>query len=198
MRFDPERCRKELQEKFELAEVPGLRIAWPLEDADRTVDSLLQEFDWAETIVCAQVARPDVLRHLDEEIAHFPESFLLFLDADIDLVLERSDGTARELTLSRENGGCILSDGETTSRWRVLTRQVRITDDSAKEDATHIHQRDEVPLSWATSLDGKDQRGRFWAFFPTNTATTSLEFSMHRGSSTAIEPRSFPVHGTRL
>ena len=78
----------------------------------------------------------------------------------------------RELHRKLDGEDQLLHDGETTSRWPVVDKMVSITDPRAKDDATHIHTRDCVPLSWAVPLDAtRDEAGRFWAFFPTQTET---------------------------
>ncbi len=171
LRFDPARCRRELSKKFGAEEVPGLRLAWPIDDAERASNPILNDFDWAETIVCAEVKKESVHEHLRQEIEEFPEEFLLFLDAEVDLVLEGEQQEPRTLQVTRVGNECILSDGASRHRWRVVTRTVHVTDSEAREDATRIHQRDIVPASWAIALDGVDVKGRFWAFFPTNTTT---------------------------
>jgi hypothetical protein len=48
--------------------------------------------------------------------------------------------------------------------------KVRIADEKAISDATHIHNREIVPMAWAYPAEGHTQTsGRFWAFFPTET-----------------------------
>jgi hypothetical protein len=39
IRFDPERCREELSKIFNVVDAPRLRLAWPLDDAERAADS---------------------------------------------------------------------------------------------------------------------------------------------------------------
>jgi hypothetical protein len=41
IRFDPERCREELRREFGATEAPGLRLAWPLDESERSEDSIL-------------------------------------------------------------------------------------------------------------------------------------------------------------
>jgi len=172
--FDPERCRAELQRQFGVQDAPGLRLAWPLEE-DRAGD-LRNRFPWATTVVCAEIRAESFHDHLRKEIEGFPAEFLLFLPVPVSLTLDTSgDGASkRELHRDTEGEDVVLRDGtaKSSSRWRVVERQVSITDQRAKDDATHVHTRDVFPLAWAMPIEGKrEEAGRFWAFFPTHTPT---------------------------
>ncbi|MBM3891564.1 MAG: hypothetical protein FJ388_20825, partial [Verrucomicrobia bacterium] len=79
IRFDPKRCRQELQEQFNAVEAPGLRLAWPLDDTERNGDGIIRELAWAETIVRAEISSSDLRDQLRREIQSFPSEFLLFL-----------------------------------------------------------------------------------------------------------------------
>lgn len=172
IRLDPERCRRELQEKFEVPEAPGLRLAWPLEDAERTSDEVLRKFSWAETIVRAEIFGPELVEHLQQEIQAFPAEFLLFLPVAVVLHLDDGTGPGRELKVEAEGEDRVLIVGSEQSRWRLIAKEVSITDSKAKTDARVIHERKSVPLAWAVPLEGKrEEAGRFWAFFPTHTPT---------------------------
>lgn len=173
-RFDPEKCRGELR-KIRPGDAPGLRLSWVLEvaeqiSADARLDSL---WSWAATVVRAEVNAPEILKHLEEEMASFPAEFLLFLPMPVSVHLNNGKGLVRELHTTREADGImVLHDGDQSTRWRVSQRDVRVVDESAKSDATHIHQRDSGPVAWALPLDGKrEQSGRFWFCFPTGTQT---------------------------
>ena len=173
-RFDPEKCSHELQ-RIRPGDAPGLRLSWILDAAphianDRRLASL---WDWATTVIRAEVNVPAVLTRLEEEMASFPAEFLLFLPMPVSVRLDNGKGLVRELQTTREaDGTVLLHDGEHSTRWRVEQRDVHITDEAAKNDATHIHQRESVPVAWALPLDSRgEQRGRFWFCFPTSTQT---------------------------
>lgn len=173
-RFDPEKCRQELQ-SIRPGDAPGMRLSWVLEVAEQISNDqrLASLWNWAATVIRAEVNAHEVLTHLEEEMASFPAEFLLFLPMPISVRLDNGLGLVRELHTTKEaDGVVVLHDGEQSTRWRVAHRDVRITDESAKNDATHIHQRDSVPVAWALPLDGKrEQAGRFWFCFPTSTQT---------------------------
>lgn len=171
MRFDPERCRRELRERFKVPVAPRLRLAWSLDDEERTRDSVCNALGWAETIVRVEVEADDLLEHLHQEIHAFPAEFLLFFP--VPTVLTLDDGQARrEIRLLDDGPDRMLHDGAGASRWRIVQREVQVADPRARDDATHIHARDSVPVAWAMPLEGRrDEAGRFWAFFPTKTPT---------------------------
>lgn len=172
LRFDPDRCRRELAEQFHRDEVPGLRLAWSLDRAEESkVDAILSRFEWATTVVRADVANDDLMEHLREEIRVFPIEFLLFPNAQFTLVMSDSSELHRTLSRSASGETCTLREGGDETRWRVVTRKnIKVTDRLAIEDATKIHSRGDVEISWAIPLDvGRQTTGRFWAFFPTKT-----------------------------
>jgi hypothetical protein len=172
-RFDPERCRKELRDQFGVMDAPGLRLAWRLEgNAEADKDPTLASMAWATTVVRAEIGADSILAHLRNEIRDFPSEFLLFLPVPIVLTLDDGAASPRTLTRAPDGTDIVLHDAEVTSRWRVVERLVSVTNESAKKDATHIHARESVPLTWAIPLDAKrEEAGRFWAFFPTHTPT---------------------------
>ncbi len=172
IRFDPAQCRDDLKREFNVTEAPGLRLAWSLEEGEQRGDGVLGELAWAETIVRVEVQTRDILEHLREEIRAFPAEFLLFFPVSTSLVLDDGETPSRALRIERDGNDCLLHGGSEVSRWRIAKRDVAIADVRAVADATHIHARDSVPLSWAIPLEGKrEEAGRFWAFFPTHTPT---------------------------
>jgi superfamily II DNA or RNA helicase len=170
-RLDPRRCRALLRDRFEVVDAPGLRLAWPLEDESLS-DPELATLSWAETIVRIEVGEAATRDHLRREIAAFPAEFLLFFPVHAELVLDDGEMEARELGVTSDGDELLLRDGKDSSRWRVARRDVVIGEAEARVDATHIHERDSIPMSWAVPLDGgREEAGRFWAFFPTHTPT---------------------------
>ena len=170
IRFDPERCRDELRRRFQVTQAPGLRLAWSLPLDECAADPLCAELAWAETIVRAEVGSENLLDHIRQEIRSFPPEFLLFFPIATALTLDDGEEKAREVRQVIEDEEHVLHDGEDVSRWCIATRDVRITEPRAITDATHIHARESVPVSWAIPLEGRrEEVGRFWAFFPTHT-----------------------------
>lgn len=173
--FDPALCRSTIRDRLSLPEdarVPAMRLARPLDPAHP--DAPLApggRYPWATTVVTAALNDEVTFERLAQEIGKFPAEFLLFLPAEIELVLHVEGGIRREISKYIDNGIAHVFDGSTETRWRLFETRHRISDPAAREDATHIQGRDDVPLAWAVPLDGREQSGRFWAFFPTDTPT---------------------------
>lgn len=170
IRFDPKRCRQALRQRYDVAEAPGLRLAWPIGDDERPADSACAELAWAETIVRAEIGTDELVHHIRDEIRAFPAEFLLFFPVATVLLLDDGENPAREVRVEHGPDGHLLHDGDNLSSWRVATRKVRVDDAGARADATHIHARETVPVAWAVPVQGRrEEAGRFWAFFPTHT-----------------------------
>lgn len=182
LRFDPEACRRQIREHVGLppdAPAPGLRLAdaakWEecLESADGA-----RRFDWATTLVFAELLAPGAREAVTEELARFPGEFLLFLPCDVELVLESGE-VRRHLARTTEPDGSIVirdlaSEKSVPQRWKVFQTDVRIRDEAALQDATSVHSRDSVPLIWAAPMGNQREVGRFFAFFPTSTESRTL------------------------
>jgi len=168
--LDPDRCRAKLRDQFGVTDAPGLRLAWEIDEVK--AQSLQARFPWATSVVCAEITSGDFLLHLDHEINQFPVEFLLFLPTSVSLALQNSSENRRELYRLSEGRELKIHDGQVESRWQVIEKVASISDEEAKNDATHVHSRDEVPLAWAMRIDGKrEDAGRFWSFFPTQSLT---------------------------
>ncbi len=173
LRFDPSRCRKKIRSHLGLhhdAPAPGMRLAEVLDPADAESPlSINGEHRWATTVVSAEVKDGAAFERISREIEDFPAEFLLFLPANIELVMGVSNGATRHILKTLEGPTVTVSDGHTETKWMVFERSIAIKSPDAREDATHIQRRDRIPLAWAVPVGGRDQAGRFWAFFPTET-----------------------------
>jgi superfamily II DNA or RNA helicase len=175
LRFDPDWCRSAIREHLGLstsARAPGMRLAQVLDPtAPESPLWRYGPFDWATTVVTAEIVDASVYDRLTEEMVAFPAEFVLFLEADVELVLEVDNGLKRTITRRSDGDVFVVDDGTTESRWRLFQTKVGVTDASARADAQHLQARDEVPLAWAVPLGGREIAGRFWAFFPTQSET---------------------------
>ncbi|PYD49490.1 hypothetical protein CFR79_14400 [Komagataeibacter saccharivorans] len=175
LRFDPEWCRTTIRTHLSLeanARAPGMRLAKVLDPAGQ--DSPLWRcgnFEWATTVITAEIIEAGVYDRLADEMARFPAEFVLFLESDVELVLEVDAGVTRTISRRRDGDIFVVDDGMTESRWRLFQAKARITDALARADAQHLQARDEVPLAWAVPLGAREVAGRFWAFFPTQSET---------------------------
>ena len=176
LRFDPEVTRTRIRKEVGLpahAPAPGMRLADCLDP--NSADSLFQTTEYAssDTIVTADLDTPEAFSHLEKEINDFPSQFLLFLEADVELRFIVNGKTRREIfKLESPNGkGFVdIQEDDDVRSWRLFKADVVIRNEAALRDATQMQQRDTVPLSWAVPSTGRDEAGRFWAFFPTNSA----------------------------
>lgn len=173
LRFDPEACRDRIRRHLGLAKdapAPGMRLAEVLDPAAESSPlSEASRWNWATTVVSAEIADETAFERLSQEIADFPAEFLLFLPSAISLELEVEGAAPRLLTKRLEDGLAVVSDGTNEARWKVFEASVKVDSPAARSDATHIQAREQVPLSWAVPVGGREQAGRFWAFFPTET-----------------------------
>ncbi len=173
LRFDPTVCRDRIRRHLGLeanAPAPGMRLAEVLDPAaENSPLSGVSRWNWATTVVSAEIADETAFERLTKELADFPAEFLLFLPSDISLELEVDGAEPRYITKRFEDELVIVSDGTIETKWKVFETRVNVQSSEARSDATHIQARDCIPLAWAVPLGGREQAGRFWAFFPTET-----------------------------
>ncbi len=173
LRFDPEACRNRIRQHLGLSrdeKAPGMRLAEVMDPSSENSPLLpTSRWHWATTVVSAEIRNRDIYARLSEELEKFPAEFLLFLPVEITLTLEIEGALRRQLTKQRQGDIITISDGDRKTQWRLFEETIQIRDRTALDDATHIHSRDKIPLSWAVPVGGREQAGRFWAFFPTET-----------------------------
>jgi hypothetical protein len=154
--------------------LPTLRISWPLDaQAAAATDPVLAELMvWATTVVKLPLDSSGTI-WLHEDLRQFPAEFLLFSSHVGTLTFEdRTDGYARSISLRNFKDGRIeLKEGETVSIWKVFHKQY-FPSKAARADAGELADRESLPLAWAVPMQGRNARGRFWAFFPTEYFTT--------------------------
>ncbi len=175
LRFDPEQCRNRIRVHLGLppdARAPGMRLAEPI-DPDEANGPLASNgpFGWATTVVIANITDLTARGRLAEEMSDFPAEFVLFLPAEIELTIEVAGVLLRKISKRVDGDSVVIFDGDSETRWRLFETTVAVEDQAAREDATHIQARGEVPLAWAVPLANREPAGRFWAFFPTETHT---------------------------
>ena len=151
---------------------PVLRMPEPINpmvcsDQDVVLRELME---WAVNIVRLQLARGahDDLR---QQMIAFPAELLLFVPHVRRLTLSDDAGAVdRRLELERIGDDYLLADGDATTQWRLFERTHVLSSD-ARADRRPGDDRAEVPISWAAPVDRLDRPGKFWSFFPTNTAS---------------------------
>jgi len=172
--FDEEESRERITHVVGPRErTPVLRLAVPIDatsaaKSDQALDHLME---WATTVVRLPRNRGDTW-WLSDDLAAFPGEFLLFASHVGSLILDdRVRGRIREIRVSHSSKTVHLNEGAAHSRWRVFQTDHEPSAE-ARKDAGELAERHSVPIYWAAPLDGVKDRGKFWAFFPTEYDTT--------------------------
>ncbi len=150
---------------------PVLRLPEPIDPAEcLQQDAVLTELmEWAVNIVRLPIL-PGAHKDLQKQIITFPPEFLLFV-AHVRRLELTDDGEAnRVLDLEKIDDDYLLADGDATSEWRLFERTHLLSSD-ARADRRPGDDRNEVPVTWAAPLNRLAWPGKFWSFFPTNTAS---------------------------
>ena len=152
---------------------PVLRLGEPLEPVEHAAADpvLARLMEWATTVVRLPLKHGASL--IAEDIADFPEQFMLFVPQVRRLQLTNlSEETSKDLRLDTlPDGSLELRDGSAVSRWKILRTKHRPSP-AALKDAGELARREQVELQWAVPLKGVSSLGQFWAFFPTESRTT--------------------------
>ena len=171
-RFDVDRSRRRIREVVpDAAQYPVLRLADPIDPAECLDDDVGRELmGWASNIVRLPL-RPGAYNDLHQQMREFPTEFLLFVNHVQRLRLtDDSPVLNRVLSLTHDDDVWHLHADGTASSWRLFDRRWRLSPEAAAGRRLGESQ-DEVRLWWAAPLERLDQPGRFWAFFPTETAS---------------------------
>jgi superfamily II DNA or RNA helicase len=173
-RFDAKAGEESIRNVVSGAEkIPNLRIAQPLDpsvaaEKDSVLATLMV---WATTVVKLPLSGSDG-GWLGEDIAIFPQEFLLFCSHVGQLIFEdRVRSLRRDIRLQRRDGRIALEEGENAGVWRLF-KSVHIPSESARRDAGELADRESLPIMWAVPMQTRQVRGVFWAFFPTEYYTT--------------------------
>ena len=172
-RFDRERSRQIVGQVVHGAErYPVLRLPEPFDPFERRVnDAILRELmDWATNIIRLPLIS-GAIDNLSRQMGDFPAEFLLFVEHVHRLTL-KNDISALHQTLELQNvdGDFLLAVGDTTRQWKLF-KHTHPLSNHARDDRRSLDDGDEVPIWWAVPLDRLTDPGRFWAFFPTKTAS---------------------------
>jgi len=108
---------------------------------------------------------------LFEQIKNFPAEFLLFVKHVRGLVFSaESEKFGRKIELKVNDDEHLIQDGAESRRWKLF-KHVHCLSNDAQDDSRPMDDRDKVPIWWAAPTDQQREPGRFWAFFPTLTAS---------------------------
>ena len=169
-RFDCDRAAERIEKVAPDRPLPNSPTARPVDvhEAARDDEDLYELTTWATNIVRLPLA-PGALEDLAQQMREFPAEFLLFVDHVRYLTLE-SDDLSRDLVLDKRGGELVLSTGERQSRWKCF-RTTHELSARAQADRRSLDDSGDVPIWWAAPLEGLNEPGYFWHFFPTKTAS---------------------------
>lgn len=171
VRFDRNRAVERIRRVVSAAErYPALRLAESIDPhAEAADDDDLRELmSWANNIVRLPL-KANAFGEVANQIGEFPPEFLLFAPHVRYLTLECEGSEPRELTLRREGKELELDTGERSSRWRCWETMHTLSA-AARQDGC-VSDDAGVRIVWAAPLGGLSKPGRFWAFFPMQTAS---------------------------
>lgn len=168
-----EKLSAELDRQYGPADVPALRLAWPLNPASEfRADAVLADLAaWATTVVKVPL-KYGAAPQLSAEINEFDESFNLF--APHVRILDLVDGVAdreRHFKAAKKANRVILTTEDGDREWLVVSTDHKPSS-KALESAGHAARRDSVTVSWALPLTGRVELGQLSAFFPVKSDLT--------------------------
>lgn len=174
IRFNRTRAAEQIQQHVGVKDVeryPTLRLPEPTDAAvAAAADADLRELlSWATNVVRLPLAE-GAFADLATQVDQFPPEFLLFVPHVRYLTLEGYGEVQREFTLQQDGDELRLDTGRGSSRWRCYGTTHTLSAD-ARADSRTLDETDNVQIAWAAPLDRLSEPGRFWAFFPTQTAS---------------------------
>ncbi|MBD3373006.1 MAG: DEAD/DEAH box helicase [Candidatus Coatesbacteria bacterium] len=151
VRFDPQKCRNQLARTTERQNVPGLLLAWHLDEPDNEDDvELNNSYEWAQTIVKIYLEKHNV-ECVKSQINKFPDEFALFTNTALNVVFETSEYERSIKTEVIDNDLSLFIDDE-SQPWTI-----------------HKIYEKNLPIIWAIPKMKTDHEGVFWAFFDFDT-----------------------------
>lgn len=175
--FDAQRAQRALDDalpELKITRSPALRMAWELDPWEQDDPILAELLSWATTVVRLPLKDEQAAHALSRELMAFDSAFLLFTPTSLALTfrdLSRPQApVTRQIHKRHEpidlGQGWLLTDGEQTRRWSVLSTRFELNDERAILDAGERHARGEYELHWALPWGEEVEQGRFWVFSP--------------------------------
>ena len=172
-RFDRERSSQIIQsvapnvDRYPVLRLPEVLDPRPEGNSDAILGEMM---GWASNVVRLPLFS-GADRVIERQIRDFPPEFLLFVEHVSQLVLQGAESEEpRILALSREGDELLLDDGTRSTRWRVI-KTIHSLSPDARSDRRSLDDNNEVPIAWAAPVERLNEPGKFWAFFPTLTAS---------------------------
>lgn len=151
VRFDPQKCRNQLAKTTKRQNVPGLLLAWHLDEPNNKYDvEVKNTYEWAQTIVKIYLDNHNA-ECVKSQINKFPDEFALFTNTALNIVFETSEYTRSIKTEAKDNDLSLFIDDE-SQPWTI-----------------HKKNEKNLPIIWAIPKMKTDHEGVFWAFFDLDT-----------------------------
>ena len=128
---------------------------------------------WATNIVRLPL-KSDYDDRLSDQIRDFKPQCLFFMqDVERLTLADYAAGEKQQdFTIRRIDGDeWLLNDGESSSRWKLFTREHELSTKAQDDYQTELEDGDKVRISWAVPLERLRDPGYFWTFFPTETSS---------------------------
>ena len=173
-RFDRRQAAERISKVAQAERYPVFPLPILVDPATASEDDgeLRELMAWATNIVRLPM-KPGATDDLARQMREFPAEFLLFVDHVRYLTLEHG-GQSRDCALEKSNGELRLDTGDGSSRWKCF-KTTHTLSTEALENRRSLDDSGDVPIWWAAPLDRLHEpgnvSGRFWAFFPTHTAS---------------------------
>lgn len=135
-------------------------------------DPILRAYaNWATNIVRLPL-KAEAYVDLSQQMENFPPAFLLFVEHVSELNMRTAEqGWHSTIRLRRDQDLWILDKGDASSRWKLFKDMYELSPVARADRRSLDNASAVVPITWAVPIDDLSGIGRFWAFFPTVTAS---------------------------
>ena len=170
IRFDKARAAERIRRYVHAERYPTLRLPEAIDPNRESArdDDLRELMEWASNIVRLPL-KESAFDDLAVQAHKFPLEFMLLVPHVRYLTLD-AGSFSRDFMLESDGDDFRLSDGNGSSRWRRWETTHSLSDE-ARNDSRTLDDTGDVPIVWAAPLGKLTDPGRFWAFFPTQTAS---------------------------
>ena len=155
------------------ANCPVLRLPEAVDTISYSdADSVLRELmSWANNLVRLPL-KPDAHSVLQLQFDEFRPECLFFTPGVSRLTLLNDiDGRSTDFSVKPQGDELLLqSKGSDqvarNSRWKLFSKQVRLSDEARENYTLELDPNDEVRVSWAVPIERMNEPGDFWVYFP--------------------------------
>ena len=147
---------------------PMMRLAFPFDPQPIIKsDSILKKLATDHTNIIRVALGSDQAFRLSRQMVNYPLQFLLLIDHIEKVTLVNNTRDESSTLTVHELGRSLLldRDGQKTA-WRRFRREHQLTQDAIADRRT-TDESGSVTLTWAVPESMRGERGKFWAYFPT-------------------------------